>query len=164
MVSLEGGLEIIFPGGEVGRLRPVGGVIVTPAVVESVHHNGDNVGLVPSHPLLSHPCQRIIILRQHDNTTGITRWDNSDPSDPGRCTALHLHRYVLSPLQDWSGKITTDFGTRVFWNWRWNETWYPDLDYVVKELDDQGVKVTVYLTGRFPFLNFVFVSQQSAGR
>ena len=52
-------------------------------------------------------------------------------------------------IQDWSGKITTDFGTRVFWNWRWNETWYPDLDFVVKELDDQGVKVTVYLTGRF---------------
>ena len=51
-------------------------------------------------------------------------------------------------IQDWSGKITTDFGTRVFWNWRWNETWYPDLDFVVKELDDQGVKVTVYLTGR----------------
>ena len=55
-------------------------------------------------------------------------------------------------IQDWSGKITTDFGTRVFWNWRWNETWYPDLDFVVKELDDQGVKVTVYLTGRFPTL------------
>ena len=36
----------------------------------------------------------------------------------------------------------------MFWNWRWNETWYPDLDFVVKELDDQGVKVTVYLTGR----------------
>ena len=67
-------------------------------------------------------------------------------------------------IQDWSGKITTDFGTRVFWNWRWNETWYPDLDFVVKELDDQGIKVTVYLTGRFPFLHFVFVSQQSAGR
>ena len=52
-------------------------------------------------------------------------------------------------IQDWSGKITTDFGTRVFWNWRWNETWYPDLDTVVEELDDQGVKVTVYLTGGF---------------
>ena len=24
-------------------------------------------------------------------------------------------------IQDWSGKIVTGFGTRVFWNWRWNE-------------------------------------------
>lgn len=23
-------------------------------------------------------------------------------------------------IQDWSGKIQTNFGTRVFWNWRWN--------------------------------------------
>ena len=71
-------------------------------------------------------------------------------------------------IQDWSGKITTGFGTRVFWNWRWNETWYPDLDTVIQatlrrkylnvvtkifvgqELGEEGVKVTVYLT---PHLN-----------
>ena len=35
-------------------------------------------------------------------------------------------------IQDWSGKIVTDFGTRVFWNWRWNETWYPNLDTVIR--------------------------------
>ena len=35
-------------------------------------------------------------------------------------------------IQDWSGKIVTSFGTRVFWNWRWNETWYPDLDVVIQ--------------------------------
>jgi len=28
-------------------------------------------------------------------------------------------------IQDWSGKIQTSFGYRVFWNWRWNETFYP---------------------------------------
>ena len=28
-------------------------------------------------------------------------------------------------IQDWSGKIQTTFGYRVFWNWRWNETFYP---------------------------------------
>ena len=49
-------------------------------------------------------------------------------------------------IQDWSGKIVTDFGTRVFWNWRWNETWYPDLDVVIRELEEEDVKVTVYLT------------------
>ena len=35
-------------------------------------------------------------------------------------------------IQDWSGKIVTDFGTRVFWNWKWNETWYPNLDTVIR--------------------------------
>ena len=70
-------------------------------------------------------------------------------------------------IQDWSGKIVTGFGTRVFWNWRWNETWYPDLDVVIQvslytsnknyfhspsseELAAEDVKVTVYLT---PHLN-----------
>ena len=53
-------------------------------------------------------------------------------------------------IQDWSGKIVTGFGTRVFWNWRWNDTWYPNLDNVIQELDADGVKMTVYLT---PHLN-----------
>ena len=35
-------------------------------------------------------------------------------------------------IQDWSGKIVTDFGTRVFWNWQWNDTWYPGLDTVIR--------------------------------
>ena len=54
-------------------------------------------------------------------------------------------------IQDWSGKITTEFGTRVFWNWKWNSTWYPELDQVIKDIDEQfGVKVTAYIT---PHLN-----------
>ena len=45
-------------------------------------------------------------------------------------------------IQDWSGKITTTFGSRVFWNWRWNETWYPALDVLIKDLDERrGIKV-----------------------
>ncbi len=28
-------------------------------------------------------------------------------------------------IQDWSGKIQTSFGYRVFWNWRWNPELYP---------------------------------------
>ena len=50
-------------------------------------------------------------------------------------------------IQDWSGKITTDFGQRVFWNWRWNETLYPDLDHVIQLLKyEAGVRVTAYVT------------------
>jgi len=50
-------------------------------------------------------------------------------------------------IQDWSGKITTDFGTRVFWNWRWNETWYPNLDVTIQDLRARDVRVLVYMTG-----------------
>ncbi len=53
-------------------------------------------------------------------------------------------------IQDWSGKIVTEFGTRVFWNWRWNETWYPNLDTVIADLKQEGVRVTAYIT---PHLN-----------
>ena len=49
-------------------------------------------------------------------------------------------------IQDWSGKIVTGFGTRVFWNWRWNETWYPRLDTVIQDLKQEGVMVTAYIT------------------
>ena len=30
-------------------------MVVAPPVVESVHHDGDDVGLVPAHTLLPHP-------------------------------------------------------------------------------------------------------------
>ena len=30
-------------------------MVVPASMVESVHHDGDNVGLVPAHPLLPHP-------------------------------------------------------------------------------------------------------------
>ena len=51
-------------------------------------------------------------------------------------------------IQDWSGKVQTPFGKRVFWNWRWNETWYPNLDNVIKDLQSSyNIRVTGYITG-----------------
>jgi alpha-glucosidase len=35
--------------------------------------------------------------------------------------------------QDWCGKRITSFGKRVFWNWKWNESWYPNLKEKVIE-------------------------------
>ncbi|CAL4107388.1 unnamed protein product, partial [Meganyctiphanes norvegica] len=48
-------------------------------------------------------------------------------------------------IQDWSGKIDTLFGHRVYWNWRWNQTYYPELDLAIEQLAEEGVKVTAYL-------------------
>ena len=49
-------------------------------------------------------------------------------------------------IQDWSGKITTEFGTRVFWNWEWNKDWYPELDSIIQDLAARNITVTAYIT------------------
>ena len=48
-------------------------------------------------------------------------------------------------IQDWSGKIVTGFGTRVFWNWRWNETWYPDLDVVIQVTLSSSCQTMIFI-------------------
>ncbi|KAK3853291.1 hypothetical protein Pcinc_040160, partial [Petrolisthes cinctipes] len=49
-------------------------------------------------------------------------------------------------IQDWSGTIQTVIGHRVYWNWRWNQTYYPGLDQVIQELlTNDGVRVMAYL-------------------
>lgn len=53
-------------------------------------------------------------------------------------------------IQDWSGKIDTSFGQRVFWNWQWNPDRYPELDMVIKELQEEGVHFLAYIN---PHLN-----------
>ena len=48
-------------------------------------------------------------------------------------------------IQDWSGSVTTDFGQRVFWNWKWNEERYPGLDKVIQEYKKDGTIFLVYM-------------------
>ncbi|KAL8589435.1 hypothetical protein ACOMHN_021587 [Nucella lapillus] len=54
-------------------------------------------------------------------------------------------------IQDWVGRITTSFGRRLFWDWKWNERQYPDLKNEVKRLRDRGIRVLTYIN---PYLNF----------
>ncbi|XP_042871791.1 sulfoquinovosidase-like [Penaeus japonicus] len=48
-------------------------------------------------------------------------------------------------IQDWSGTTETIFGHRVYWNWQWNETYYPGLDEVITGLAQEGVGVMAYI-------------------
>ncbi|XP_059141193.1 sulfoquinovosidase-like [Physella acuta] len=48
-------------------------------------------------------------------------------------------------IQDWSGKVDMEFGQRVNWDWRWDPRWYPDLDKVIKNLKQDGVRVLAYI-------------------
>ena len=63
-------------------------------------------------------------------------------------------------IQDWSGFIVTDFGRRVFWNWRWNETYYPGLDTAIQDLMNKDVRVLVYITAHLNVLGDVYGSQE----
>ena len=36
-------------------------------------------------------------------------------------------------IQDWEGKRVTSFGSRLQWDWRWNQELYPQLDKVIAE-------------------------------
>lgn len=65
-------------------------------------------------------------------------------------------------IQDWSGFIVTDFGRRVFWNWRWNETYYPGLDTAIQDLMAKDVRVLVYITAHLNVLGDVYQSQEDS--
>lgn len=47
-------------------------------------------------------------------------------------------------IQDWSGRIRTSFGRRIFWNWQWDPNHYPGLDKVIADLKTKGIQVLVY--------------------
>ncbi|CAF1358737.1 unnamed protein product [Rotaria sordida] len=50
-------------------------------------------------------------------------------------------------VQDWCGKRITSFGKRVFWNWQWNESWYPNLKEKIIEWqrDYNGCRFLAYI-------------------
>jgi len=46
--------------------------------------------------------------------------------------------------EDWAGVRQTSFGTRLFWNWEWNASRYPDLPARLAELDARGIRFLAY--------------------
>ncbi|KAH9503598.1 hypothetical protein Btru_066941 [Bulinus truncatus] len=66
-------------------------------------------------------------------------------------------------IQDWSGKVDMPFGKRVNWDWKWNPSWYPDLDTVVRNLTDEGVKVMVYINPYLRQGGSLFTEAESKG-
>ncbi|WP_279614490.1 alpha-glucosidase [Vreelandella zhanjiangensis] len=47
--------------------------------------------------------------------------------------------------EDWAGVRETSFGTRLFWDWRWQAERYPSLDKMIDELRQQGVQFLGYV-------------------
>jgi len=46
--------------------------------------------------------------------------------------------------EDWAGVRTTTFGTRLFWDWRWNPSRYPDLPQRIAELRARNIRFMGY--------------------
>ena len=47
--------------------------------------------------------------------------------------------------EDWAGIRQTDFGRRLFWDWRVNEARFPDLENQISNLRDSGVHFLAYI-------------------
>jgi len=47
--------------------------------------------------------------------------------------------------EDWAGVRQTSFGTRLFWDWKWNERQYPDARAWVASLNARGVRFLGYV-------------------
>lgn len=47
--------------------------------------------------------------------------------------------------EDWVGLRITSFGKRLFWNWKWNQSRYSDLDRKIGELAERGVRFLGYV-------------------
>ena len=52
-------------------------------------------------------------------------------------------------IQDWEGRRVTAVGKQLFWNWEWDKELYPNLDTVIGDLREEGVRVLGYIN---PFL------------
>lgn len=47
--------------------------------------------------------------------------------------------------EDWAGVRETSFGTRLFWDWKWNPQRYPDLDRRIAALRARDIRFLGYL-------------------
>lgn len=46
--------------------------------------------------------------------------------------------------EDWAGIRETSFGRRLFWDWRWNASRYPNLPARIDELRQRGIRFLAY--------------------
>jgi alpha-glucosidase len=48
-------------------------------------------------------------------------------------------------LQDWVSNRETTFGKQLWWNWELNEARYPGWTQMVRDLEDKGIRVMIYM-------------------
>ncbi|GFR60426.1 alpha-glucosidase [Elysia marginata] len=66
-------------------------------------------------------------------------------------------------IQDWSGQKLTQFGDRVYWNWKWDQKHYPGLDQLIKDWAKEGVRVLGYINPNLDSVGDLFKEAASKG-
>jgi alpha-glucosidase len=65
--------------------------------------------------------------------------------------------------EDWVGVRHTEFGVRLFWDWKANESRYPGLRQRIAELRDSGVRFLGYVNGYLCSDGDLFPEAEAAG-
>ncbi len=72
-----------------------------------------------------------------------------------RCSALWC--------EDWAGIRDTSFGSRLFWDWRWNERRYPDLPLRIEALAARGIRFLAYVNPHLCVDGSLFLEAERLG-
>ena len=48
--------------------------------------------------------------------------------------------------EDWAGIRQTTFGKRLFWDWKWSQKRYPNLDKKIKQLREKNIRFLAYVS------------------
>ncbi|WP_083004945.1 alpha-glucosidase [Halomonas sp. GT] len=65
--------------------------------------------------------------------------------------------------EDWTGVRETSFGTRLFWDWRWQPERYPHLDRLITELRERNVRFLGYVNPYLCVDGRLFSEAEAAG-
>ncbi|NDL70568.1 alpha-glucosidase [Vreelandella alkaliphila] len=65
--------------------------------------------------------------------------------------------------EDWSGVRETSFGTRLFWDWRWQPERYPLLDQLISDLHARNVRFLGYVNPYLCVDGSLFPEAEAAG-
>lgn len=65
--------------------------------------------------------------------------------------------------EDWVGLRITSFGSRLFWDWKWNATRYPGLDVKMRELHERGIRFLGYVNPYLCVDGSFFPEAEAAG-
>lgn len=70
----------------------------------------------------------------------------------GANSLVRLNKYLAAGAavsglwcEDWVGVRQTEFGTRLFWDWKWNPKRYPALDEEIMALRERGIRFLGYV-------------------
>ena len=65
--------------------------------------------------------------------------------------------------EDWAGVRQTSFGTRLFWDWQWNQARYPELPARIAELRARGIRFLGYVSPNLCSDGVLFAEAETLG-